>query len=484
MLAPLRFPISAALPVVLLLAAGCASQPRPLAREAAEERIPELGAETADDAPLELGERWVEDFGDPRLEALIETTLARNPDAAAAAARLRAAAATSRIAGAERLPQVSAQARGARARSVTEFTTPGGPTSLVSQTSNRYELGLNLSWEIDLWGRIADARQAALFDEEASAAQFRETQLALSTAVARAWFQATALTLQEQLAGKQLEVSLKSLQATEDRVNRGLLGSLELSLARSQVESAKATLQNRTREKRNAFRQVQALTGAFPDGAFTPSEELPTLETAPPSALPAQILARRPDLIAASLSISAADSRVSEAEKRLIPSISLTGGYGTASDELSDLLDSNFTVWNLAGNLLQPLFQGGRLRAEVERRNALLAVAVAEFESTLLTAFREVEDTLDSDAAFRTAAAQAQKAAHLAQEAASLGFDRYERGLIELLDVLELQNRAFEAYNLAVDLRLGALLNRIDLYAALGGGFEPPIAPEPVLSQK
>ena len=471
--------------LILLVGGGCASNPRPLAQEAAEKRIPGLAEESdSSEITTDYSEMWVVDFGDPRLERLIATTLEENPDAEAAAAQLRAAVATSRIVGADRLPQISAQATGARARTVNQVTYPGIGESVVSQTSSRYELGLNLSWEVDLWGRIADARQAAIFDQEASAAQYAATRLALSTSVARAWFQATALTLQQKIARKQLEVSEKSLRATEARVNRGLLGSLELSLARSQVESSRATLQSRIREKRNAYRLVQALSGAFPDGEFTPSEDLPILETPPPSSLPAEILARRPDLIAASLQISAADSRVSEAEKSLIPSISLSGSYGTASNELSDLLDSNFTVWNLAGNLLQPIFQGGRLRAEVERREAVLAAAIADFESTLLTAFREVEDTLDSDAYLRTAAGQAQQAAVLAQEAASVGFDRYERGLIELLDVLELQNRAFEAYNIAVDLRLAALLNRIDLYAALGGGFEPAVEPIPTLSQK
>ncbi|MGE9290895.1 MAG: efflux transporter outer membrane subunit [Puniceicoccales bacterium] len=468
-----------------LLLVGCASKPRPLAQEAAEARIPGLAGSDVEtgEPPIEYPELWVQDFGDPRLEKLIATTLAENPDAEAAAAQLRAAVATSRIVGADRLPQVSAQAGGGRARTVSQVTYPGTGDTLVTSTTNRYELGLNLSWEIDLWGRIADAQQAAVFDEEASAAQYAATRLALSTSVARAWFQATALTLQQQIAEKQLEVSEKSLRATESRVNRGLLGSLELSLARSQVESSRATLQSRIREKRNAYRLVQSLSGAFPDGEFTPAEDLPVLTNPPPPSLPAQILDRRPDLIAASMQISAADSRVSEAEKSLIPSISLSGSYGTASNELSDLLDSNFTVWNLAGNLLQPIFQGGRLRAEVERREAVLAVAIAEFESTLLTAFREVEDTLDSDAYLRTAAQQAQSAAILAQEAAKVGFDRYERGLIELLDVLELQNRAFEAYNLAVDLRLAALLNRIDLYAALGGGFEPVIDsnPDPII---
>ena len=462
----------------LLLAAGCASDPRPLAGEAARERVPELGSEAAEPVP-DYATAWTRDFGDPRLAALIDRTLAENPDVAAATARMRAASAVAVIAGADRLPQVSADFGGNRGRTVTQIDFPGVGDTIQADTRSRFELGLNLSWEIDLWGRIADARQAALFDEEATAARVAGTRLALSAAVSRAWFRATALTLQESIAKRQLEVAEKSLRATEDRVNRGLLGSLELSLARSQVEGTRSVLQTRTRDKRDAFRLVQSLSGAYPDGEFAPSPELPDLDTAPPPALPSTVLARRPDLLAASAEISAADSRVGSAEKSLIPALSLSGGYGTASDDLTDLLDSDFTVWNLAGNLLQPIFQGGRLRARVEQEEALLAAAIADFESALLTALREVEDALDGDAYLREAASRSQRAAELATEAAKVGFDRYERGLIDLLDVLELQDRAFEAYTRAIDLRLAALLNRIDLYAAIGGGFTGTPAPLP-----
>tara|TARA_R100000027_G_scaffold391_7_gene521 strand:+ start:12248 stop:13693 length:1446 start_codon:yes stop_codon:yes gene_type:complete len=479
----MRTYITSFLCVVVILAGGCASKQRPLAEEAASGRIPGLATESTPEVPTDIQGLWVRDFGEPELNALIESTLRSNPDVASAAAQLRAAMATTRIVGAEQYPQVSGQFSGSRGRSVSQIDIPGSSDTLQTQTTNRFELGMSLSWEVDLWGRLADARQAALFDQEASAARFAATQLALTTSVSRAWFQAQALSIQQSIAEKLLEVAERSLRATKDRVNRGLIGSLELSLARSQVEGAKAELESRTREKRNAIRLVQALAGSYPDGTLSPKDELPELFDPPPAFLPSEMLARRPDLIAASLEISAADSRVSEAEKSLIPSISLSGSYGTASDELSDLLDSNFSVWNIAGSLLQPLFQGGRLRAEVERREALLAASIANFESTLITALREVEDALDSDAYLREAAKRAAESARLAQEAATVGFDRYERGLIDLLDVLELQNRAFDAYNFAVDLRLAALLNRIDLYAALGGGFEPPVDPEQTLSQ-
>jgi NodT family efflux transporter outer membrane factor (OMF) lipoprotein len=463
-----------------LFAAGCATKPRPLADEAARARIPALGEAAAESVEVpDYRAAWARDFGDPRLAELIRVTLEENPDVGAASARLRAASAVARIAGADRKPELSARASGSRGRSVTETEFPGLGETVQTRTANRFELGLNLSWEIDLWGRIADARQAALFDEQASRANLAGTRLSLAASLARAWFQATARTAQVALAERQLAVAEKSLRATEDRVNRGLLGSLELSLARSEVESARSVLETRHRERNDAVRLVESLSGGYPEGRFEPPPDLPVLGTPPPPAIPSAVLARRPDLVAAEAGILAADSRVGEARKSLIPTLSLSGNYGTASEDLSDLLDGDFTVWNLAGNLLQPIFQGGRLRAQVARREALLAAAIADFESALLVAFREVENALDGDAFLREAAARSFRSAELAQEAARVGFDRYERGLIGLLDVLELQNRAFDAYNRAVDLRLAALLNRVDLYAALGGGFPDPDSPQP-----
>jgi NodT family efflux transporter outer membrane factor (OMF) lipoprotein len=444
--------------------------------EIERERVPALGEESAAEAPppADLDTSWVADFGSTRLEELVGTTLADNPDAAAAAARLRAARAFVTIAGADRLPQLSAGASGQRSRTNTDV---GG--QVQSATTNRFGLDLNLSWEIDLWGRIADERRAALFAEAEAAALEEGTRLSLAASVSRAWFRALAAQRRLEVAARRVELAERNLRVTRARVDRGILGALDLSLARSDLASAETTLRQRQQARGEALRLVQTLTGAYPSGELDASAALPELADPPPPLVPSSVLARRPDLRAGAARIGETDRRVSAAAKALIPSLSLSGAAGTASDELSNLLNSDYSVWNLAGNLLQPLFQGGRLRARVEAERADLAIAIANYEGDLLTAFREVEDALEGDQYLREALDRVDEASASAEEASTLGFRQFQQGLLDLIQVLDLQDRAFAAELQRVDLQLAVLLNRIDLYAALGGGFPERAAAAP-----
>lgn len=459
--------------LLALMVGGCNSTPRVDSQEVASSWIPEkFNIENEPEEDLSID--WIRDFNDPELEDLIRKTLADNPDRKAANARLEAAWETVRIVGADRMPQAQAQALGSRGRTVNRLDLPVFGDTLQRRTASRYELGVNVSWELDLWGRIADQRRAALSEAEAAEANLIGTELALSTSLTRAWFQAIAAKKRVEIAKGQLMAAEKSLKATENRLKRGLLGALELSLARSQKRTAQAILETRISEEETALRMVQSLTGSYPDGYLAIPNELPKLSSPPPPYLPSSLLSRRPDLIAASRQIEAADARLSAAEKRLIPTLSLTGNVGTASEDLSDLLNRNFSVWNLAGNLIQPLYQGGLLRADISRQEALLLEAIAQFESNLITAFREVEDGLNNDAFLRNAQQHATEATREADIAARQGFDRFLRGLLDLLDVLELQNRSFDSQLREVDTHLAMVINRVDLYAAMGGGFSVP----------
>ena len=457
-----------------VLLASCTSGPPVDWEEIEGGRVPALGETGAEEPlpPASLDTSWVADFGSTRLEDLVGTTLAENPDAAAAAARLRAARAFVTIAGADRLPQLSAGASGQRSRTNTEV---GG--RVQSATGNRFGLDLNLSWEIDLWGRIANERRAALFAEAEAAALEEGTRLSLAASVSRAWFRAVAAQRRLEVAERRVELAQRNLRVTRSRVDRGILGALDLSLARSDLASAETTLRQRQQARGDALRLVQTLTGAYPSGELDPLASLPAIESPPPPFVPSSVLARRPDLRAGVARIRETDQRVSAAAKALIPSLSLSGAAGTASDELSNLLDSNYSIWNLAGNVLQPLFQGGRLRARVEAERADLALAIANYEGELLTAFREVEDALAGDQFLREALTRVSEASAAAEEASRLGFRQFQQGLLDLIQVLDLQDRAFAAELQRVDLQLAVLLNRIDLYAALGGGFPRQAAP-------
>jgi outer membrane protein TolC len=220
-----------------------------------------------------------------------------------------------------------------------------------------------------------------------------------------------------------------------------------------------------------ALRQLELLLGRYPSARIKTGDELPTIKSAVPAGLPADLIARRPDLVAADRRLAAADRRLAQSRRALLPSISLTASTGRSSGELGDLLDGNFSVWNLIGNISQPLLQGGRLRAGVDLSQAGLDQALASYAQSALRAYAEVEQALageefltNQEKALKTATSEALAARTLAEE-------RYAKGLSDLITLLDAQRRAFDAKSRLLSVQRMRLDGRIDLYLALGGGF-------------
>jgi outer membrane protein TolC len=200
-------------------------------------------------------------------------------------------------------------------------------------------------------------------------------------------------------------------------------------------------------------------------------ESLPALDTSVPAGVPSDLLLRRPDLVSAEQRVASADYRLAESKRALLPSISLTARYGRASAELEDILKDSFDVWSLAGNLVAPVFQGGRLRANVDRADARLSEALATYQGTALTAFREVEAALVGEELLKEQLAAVETSAEESVGAQELAEERYERGLVDIITVLESQRRAFTARSNMLSVKNQLLQNRIALYLALGGDF-------------
>jgi outer membrane protein TolC len=190
-----------------------------------------------------------------------------------------------------------------------------------------------------------------------------------------------------------------------------------------------------------------------------------------PEGLPATLVSRRPDLVAAEYRLAATDARLVQARAALYPSLRLTGSGGSTSTELGDLLDGNFSVWSLAGGLLQPIFQGGRLRAGVDLAESGTAQALAAYANVLLNAYGEVESTLTSESILSRRESALAVATDQAVAARRLAEDRYDAGLEDIVTVLDAQRRALSAESQLLLVRRSRLENRVDLYLALGGGF-------------
>lgn len=460
-------------PISLLLAASllvsCVSVPdtEPLSSELA---IPATWS-TAHTLPADEPTGWLESFQDPRLESLLYAAWENNPSLQIAAARLNQALAEARVTRADRLPTADLGLNAARQK-INNF----GPQSTGGVRFENYELSLNLSWEVDLWGRLRDQSEAALAEVQANEADLAAAQLSLTAQVTKAWFQLIEAGLQLELAETTARTYQNNLDSLETRFQNGLSTGLELRLQRRQTASAQAEVSQYQRQVDQSTKALEILIGDYPSGELDSAHpSLPELPPAIPAGLPVDLLTRRPDLIAAERRLAAAEKTVSASEKARLPRISLTASGGTSSEDFDNLLDGDFAVWSLAGNLVQPIFQGGRIRANIARNASLRDQAAADYIDTALQAFYEVETTLAAERFLRAQVDALSTAAEEADAAQGLAQDRYARGTTEFIDYLNTQREGAAIRSQLAATRRLLLENRIDLYLALGG----PLSSQP-----
>ncbi|MHC4341849.1 MAG: efflux transporter outer membrane subunit [Planctomycetota bacterium] len=451
----------------MLLVAGCGLTREP---RTAELPVQPRSSWAATEAAKEYAvtEDWWKEFGDSQMDEYILEALLANPTLKEAEARVQQAAALAKIAGAELYPWVGAGASGGRRKQFLGIAGIPDPTF----TQGAYGVELNLSWELDVWGRIRAGKRAALEDLRTSQALFHGAQLSLAAQTAKAYFASVAGALQVQVAKEDLASALSLKERIRERFQRGLRTALDLKLAETEVSRAQATLAVRQRVLDTVLRQLETLMGRYPVGLAEYAEALPQIPAPVPAGIPADVLARRPDLVAAERRVVAAADRIVEANASLYPRISLTASGGLASSDMEDVIKGDFSVWSLVGNLSQPIFQGGQLRANVELTKAREEEAVASFGNAVLGAFREVEVGLVSERHLTDQENAVGRLVADAESSVELSEQRYLTGLASILNVLEARRRFFIARAEHLNARQERLDTRIDLYVALGGGFE------------
>lgn len=450
------------------LLVGCtAPAPKP---EEFEVEAPETWQATNSSEEPPEGAWWMS-FGDTELETLLQEALQSNRDLHAAANRVEQAIIEARIRGADLLPQASAGLGGTRYRQ-NVFGFPFAGEDPFHFTITNWNLALNLSWEVDVWGRLAAAERAALADAAATEAEFASAALSLSGRVAQAWFAVIEVRQQAALADKTAEAYRETEKQLVDRADLGVASSADASLAATDRASAEALLAQRRSEEASVIRQLEILLGRYPQGAIGERLELPMLPPPVPAGLPADLVHRRPDLVAAEKRVQAGLARGEEARAALYPRLALTASGGTATEDFEDLLDGDFRVWSIGANIAQPIFEGGRLRARVEYDDARTREALEQFADTLLRAYAEVEIALAREAPLREQVERLESAVKSANDALRLSEERYERGVEGFLIVLEARRRLLLNESALITSRRAVLENRVELYLALGGGFD------------
>jgi multidrug efflux system outer membrane protein len=450
---------------LVLCCAGCAVGPdytQPVVETPEDFRaVSELSTTTVStDSLVDL--RWWDLFADPVLDSLVVQALHHNRDLQIAAQRIEEARAFYGFTKADILPRIDVEGGASRGNYVFGSKSP--------QINENLFIAPVLTWEIDFWGKLRRANEAARADILATQYAHRTLQLGLVAEVVSTYFD--LLDFHERLAISQrtLVSRLESLDIIQKRFDHGVVPEIDLNQAQIQKEIAAQAIPVQRRLIARAEHTLSVLVGRLP-GEIVLGDTL-FLRTAPPAipaGLPSELLQRRPDVAAADAQLHAQTARIGVAQAQRFPSISLTGVLGLASNDLTSLSDSG--TWSVGGGLFGPLLDWGkaRQRTEVERARALQALAA--YENTVLLAFRDVEDALVDVVSLQAQLASVQRKLAAAESAARLSRERYDKGVSSYLEVLDSERTWF-----SVELELSALRAQhrnayVFLYKALGGGW-------------
>ncbi len=450
--------------LLALLVTGCKSVPPRDAKALAFAVPQQWDSHRGVAEPATLG--WVQAFNDAQLTALVKAGLTENFDLKSAAARVDAAREQVLIVGAGRWPQLAFTPAYQRTKS-----NIGGDDSEFGAFMAMF----SLSWEADIWGRIKAGQQAAGSEAEAVGEDYQAAHLSLAARIAQAYFEVSEAQLQAAVAEQSVKDRGVIVDLVRGRFNKGLTRGLDLRLVLTDLANAQAQLAQARNDLQAVSRRLQTLLGRYPNSQsaeLAPTEFAKNLPQPPQTlaaGLPAELLTRRPDVIAAFKRLQASDSRLESAEKALLPRVTLTGTAGTSSAALTEIIDPRAAVWNLAAGLAQPLFTGERLQADIRFNQAKTQEAFNQYQSVALNAFREVEQALAAEAWLRTQEQALREAVQQTEASRKLAVYSYRQGLIEILTLLDSYRSTLNAQSAHLAVQRQLLNNRINLYLALGG---------------
>ncbi|MBU1361947.1 MAG: efflux transporter outer membrane subunit [Gammaproteobacteria bacterium] len=457
--------------VAALVLAGCATvtpeaptfQAPPAFKEVAA--APASGTWTrAQPAEAQARGEWWRAFGDPALDALVAHADANNTSIQQAAARLAEARAIARSTDADRSPQIGLGAGASRAAGI-DRTATGQPGTLLTA-------GANFSYELDLFGRLSRASDAARLDAESRAGLLQSTRLLVQAETAQTYLSLRALDAERAIVDETVAAYRDTLDLTRRRQRAGDIAELDVVRVETEVastESEALTLDRRRAELEHALAVLTGDTAStFEMRADRWSTVLPTI----PAGVPSTVLARRPDVSAAQKSVLAAQSRVGVAQTAWFPSISLTGAGGYASPELGDLFKWSARSWGIGALLSLPLFDGGRREANVQTASAQLDGALASYREQVLTAFKDVEDQLSSLRILEAQSEVQARAVASSKRATVLSDSRYRNGLVSQLDLLDARRSELRNRRQALQVRSAQYQATVGLIRALGGAWD------------
>ncbi|CAB3756346.1 efflux transporter outer membrane subunit [Paraburkholderia solisilvae] len=484
-----------ALMAACLAASGCSLAPQyekpalsvPAAFKEADPAItPVPGAEAARSSQWKAAEPadtqprgdWWTLFNDPTLDTLEQEARDANPGLAVAAARVKESRAIQQVARAALFPSLDAGFGPTRQKfsPASQFL----PDDAQGPVQTFWRLQASASYEVDLFGRVSDTVAAARADTQQSEALYRSVLLALQADVAQNYFNVRALDAELDVLSRTVSLREDAFRLVQHRFDQGDVSELDLAQARSELASTRSDMLTVTRARAAAEHSLAVLLGKPPaDFTFAASALQPVTAMVPPG-LPSTLLERRPDIAAAERAMAAANARIGVARAAFFPSLSLTAAGGFESASLGDLMtwsSRTFLLGPLTGTALTlPLFDGGRRSGNLANARALHEESVANYRLQVLTAFREVEDSLSELRILKDQRITQDAAVNASSRASALSRKQYMEGAVSYLDVIDNERNTLQLQRAAVRLEDAQAVSTVNLIRALGGGWETPAA--------
>ena len=445
-----------------LLLAGCVSVPAidPASLPASAAAFKEAPPVTAAAKAQEQG-AWWRVFQDPVLDGLVERAERNNNSIHVAAARLAQARALVRTTDAQRMPQVGVGGGVSRGA---DLTTGSRATTVGSA-------GANLSYEIDLFGRLGEATRAATLDAKSREALLASTRLLVQAEVAQAYLLIRAVDTERALVRDTVTAYRASLGLVERRHAAGDIAELDVARVRTEVAATEAEAIALDRRRAELEHALAVLVGEAASNFSLAERDWDTRLPVIPSGVPSVVLERRPDIAAAQQTMLASQARVGVAKAAWFPTFSLTADGGFASTELSDIFKWSSRAWGVGALLSLPIFDGGRRSAELERSRAELDATLAQYREQVLVAFRDVEDQLSGLKLLAQQAEAQRSAVESARRATSLSESRYRNGYVSQLELLDAQRSELRNRRAALQVKSAQHQTTVALVRALGGGW-------------
>jgi len=437
------------------------------------------------DSDSQISDEWWKIFEDENLSNIMKIFILNNYDLKLALLSLEASTSIAIINGASIYPDINIGI----SNSIFQQNTAGTPYEDItihyhnpqndivdiniptSSTSENHSFKFSSQWEIDLWGKLSSKTLSANKDLESKKNEYNFLRLSLISQAVKTYFNLVESNEQVILAEASVDAYEEIFNIVEERYNQGVRTSLDYRLALSNLLSSKATLEQRKMILDNLKRQMETLMGQYPTGKLVISNSLSEFLPPIPSNIPSDIIKNRPDIVSSYNKIESAAANLDNAIKMKFPSFSLTSSIGTSSSDLIQILNGDYSVWSVGSNLILPLFQNQKLKANENLSRSLFEQAQINYIHTVLKAFSEIENKLSISTMLKNQLSALDDAYVQTSEAYELAKDRYDKGLADLITVLDSQKRMFDTKSQMILVHKALIENRIDLLICLGGGF-------------